>query len=91
MKTFRGSGPHSRAMPRLAEWCDEASYAHWVTANESVPEWPEAYERLVSEGRLSQVARPSANHEARRFPKPRLQPLIGQDLKPKSNHNRRVR
>ena len=83
MKGFRGSGPHAKVMPRLVEWCDEASYAHWTPTTDSVPSWPEAYEHLVSEARLSRVAHPSPDHEARRFAKPRLNPLIGVDLKPK--------
>jgi hypothetical protein len=82
MKAFRGSGAHARVMPMLVEWCDEAAYTHWITADDSLPEWPEAYNRLVIEGKLSRVARPSLDHNARRFPKPRLQPLIGQNLKP---------
>ena len=82
MKAFRGSGPHARAMPKLAEWCDEAAYTHWAAADGALPEWPEAYERLLNEGRLSRVMHPSRDHLARHFPKPRLQPLIGQDLKP---------
>jgi len=82
MKTFRGSGAHAHVMPRLVEWCDEAAYAHWIAADTSVPGWPEAYEHLVSEGRLSRVAHPSRDHEARHFPQARLSPLIGQDVKP---------
>jgi hypothetical protein len=82
MKAFRGSGAHARAMPRLMKWCDEAAYAHWEPSGDSVPFWQEAYEHLVSEGRLSRVAHPSVNHEARHFPMPRLKPLIGLDLRP---------
>ena len=74
MKAFRGSGPHAKVMPKLLEWCDEAC--------DAIPSWPEAYEHLQSEGRLSRVAHPSRNHEAREFARPRLSPLIGQDLKP---------
>jgi hypothetical protein len=81
MKSFRGSGSHARVMPRLAHWCDEASYAHW-TSTDSVPTWPEAYEHLVAEGRLSRVNHPSPDHEARHFPTPRLKPMIGNRLKP---------
>lgn len=81
MKAFRGSGAHARVMPRLLEWCDEASYAHWAPASDAVPTWPEAYEHLATEGRLSRVAHPSPDHEARHFARPRLKPLIGQDLK----------
>jgi heme-degrading monooxygenase HmoA len=82
MRTFRGSDPHAQAMPKLVEWCDEAAYAHWTAADGSIPDWPEAYDRLVSEGRLSRVAQPSPFHLSRHFPKPRLKPLIGQDIKP---------
>jgi hypothetical protein len=82
MKAFRGSGPHSQVMPQLVEWCDEASYAHWVPTEASVPTWPEAYEHLVGEGHLSRVAHPSRGHDAGLFAKPRLNPLIGQELKP---------
>ena len=82
MKAFRGSGPHAEVMPRLVEWCDEASYAHWIPSSAAVPSWPEAYAHLVSEGKLSRVAHPSPGHEARQFPKPRLKPLVGADLKP---------
>ena len=82
MKAFRGSGPHAKVMPRLVEWCDEASYAHWIPAGTSVPSWPEAHEHLVAEGRLSRVAHPSPSHEARHFAEPRLKPLVGADVKP---------
>ncbi|MGA9393602.1 MAG: DUF3291 domain-containing protein [Candidatus Sulfotelmatobacter sp.] len=82
MKVFRGSGAHAKVMPRLAKWCDEASYAHWASEIDSVPEWQDAYEHLVKDGRLSRVERPSPTHEARRFKEPRLKPLIGADLKP---------
>ena len=82
MKAFRGSGAHAKVMPRLFTWCDEASYAHWIPAQNSVPSWPEAYERMVNEGHLSRVSHPSADHARRHFVMPRLQPLIGRDLKP---------
>jgi len=83
MKAFRGTAPHAKVMPRLVEWCVEASYAHWVPTGTSVPSWPEAYEHLVAEGRLSRVAHPSPAHDARQFAKPRLRPLIALDLKPR--------
>jgi len=83
MKKFRGAGAHAKAMRKLPLWCDEASYAHWNSEGETVATWPEAYARLVAEGKLSAVMHPSPNHEARRFREPRLEPTIGQDLKPK--------
>lgn len=82
MKAFRGSGAHAHVMPKLAEWCDEAAYTHWNLTTPVIPTWPEAYERLLNQGRLSRVSHPSPAHEAKQFPKPRLQPIIGQPLKP---------
>lgn len=82
MKAFRGAGAHAKAMPRLASWCDEGAYAHWVAPDAAIPTWPEAYEHLLAEGRLSRVSNPSPDHEARRFVPPRFKPLVGQDLKP---------
>jgi hypothetical protein len=84
MKAFRGSEPHAKVMPRLVEWCNEASYAHWIANGTAVPSWPEAYEQLVDGGRLSRVAHPSPSHDAQHFAKPRLRPLVGLDLKPAS-------
>jgi hypothetical protein len=85
MKNFRGSGVHGQVMKQLPEWCDEAAYTHWIQEGDTIPTWPESYERLVAEGRLSRVEHPSAAHEARQFPSPRLKPLIGRDLKPASS------
>src|SRR5919197_3251178 len=82
MKRFRSSGAHAAVMPKLTHWCDEASYAHWSQEGSAVPNWLEAYERLLAEGRLSPVTNPSSNHQARLFRQPRLKPAIGQDLKP---------
>ena|ERR1700730_13452423 len=89
MKAFRGTAPHAKVMPRLVEWCDEASYAHWIPTGAAVPSWPEAYEHLVAEGRLSRVAHPSPAHDARQFAKPRLRPLIALDLKPRKQGSNR--
>jgi hypothetical protein len=83
MRTFRGTAPHARVMPRLVGWCDEAAYAHWIPTGAAVPSWLEAYEHLVAEGRLSRVAHPSPAHDARQFAKPRLRPLMAVDLKPR--------
>lgn len=82
MKKFRGSGAHARVMPRLAKWCDEAAYAHWEPTSDQVPTWEEAYDRLVAKPHRSRVMHPTVDHNDRKFPKPRLSPLIGQDLRP---------
>ena len=83
MKAFRGAGAHARVMPRLFEWCDEAAYTHWTAPDSEIPDWLQAHEHLSSEGRLSRVAHPSADHGERQLLRqPRLQPLDW--TKPKS-------
>jgi hypothetical protein len=71
-------------MPRLFDWCDEAAYAHWTVPDGELPDWLQAYEQLSREGRLSRVANAPDDHLERLFSKPRLQPLIGQDMSPLS-------
>ena len=85
MKQFRGSGAHAKVMPRLAKWCDEAAYAHWTEDGESIPTWDQAHQHLAGEGRLSPVEHPSKSHSEKQFPRPRLKPLIGNDIKPRGS------
>jgi hypothetical protein len=68
MKAFRDSGIHLDYMPKLAEWCDEASVAHWE--GDAAPSWSEVHARML-EGRATRVRHPSADHKARRIPPPR--------------------
>lgn len=71
MRRFMTSGAHLKAMPRLLDWCDEASVVHWWQDNADLPGWDEAERRMRSEGRTSKVRHPSADHEGLRFRPPR--------------------
>ena len=82
MRDYRGSGAHKDAIPRLVDWCDEASVVHWTTESTEIPSWSEAAERMRRDGRPSRVEHPSAHHELLRFADPRLEPMIGQELRP---------
>jgi hypothetical protein len=62
MREFRNSGVHRRAMPKLLNWCDEASYIHWQQDGREMPSIAEAHRRLLEAGRLSKVLHPSATH-----------------------------
>jgi Domain of unknown function (DUF3291) len=71
MNSYRTQGAHRSAMPRLLNWCNESSVAHWRQETADVPSWPEAHRRMVEEGRPSKVNHPSAAHLAYEIPKPR--------------------
>ena len=72
MKKFMTSGAHSKAMRKLAEWCDEAAVVHWTQDNTELPTWSEAYQRLRKDGRRSKVNHPSAGHLSYEFPAPQV-------------------
>jgi hypothetical protein len=81
MNTFRTSGAHRAAMPKLLGWCDEASVVHWNQETAQLPTWLEAHQRMVGEGRLSKVNRPSPAQSVAKIPAP--QPSrVQQTLKP---------
>lgn len=72
MRAYMLSGPHRAAMPKFADWCDEASVVHWGQVVESMPSWTEAIDRMRRQGRPSKVRRPSRDHQTMSFPDPRL-------------------
>lgn len=59
MRAFMIVGVHRRVMPRLLQWCDEASVAHWLQDSLEPPSWQEVHRRLQTEGRRSKVNNPS--------------------------------
>lgn len=73
MSAYRNSGAHRRAMPKLLEWCDEASVGHWEQESSELPGWDEAHRRMVETGRLSKVNHPSARQKAGEMPAPTSQ------------------
>lgn len=65
MKAYRDGEAHRAVMPKLIDWCDEASVAHWE--GEAAHDWDEIYARMSADGRLSRVRRPTPAHKAKRF------------------------
>ncbi len=63
MRAFRNGGAHAVAMRKLLEWCDEASFTHYVTDESALPAAEAAYTHL-SAGRTSKVNHPSLRHAA---------------------------
>jgi heme-degrading monooxygenase HmoA len=72
MRSFMRSGVHRRVMPRLVEWCDEASVAHWLQEAPEPPSWQEAHRRLQHQGRRSRVNHPSEAQRRFEIPVPRM-------------------
>jgi hypothetical protein len=67
MRAFRNSGNHRTAMPKLVEWCDEATYVHWEQESDTAPDLSTAYTKLVNEGVVTKVKYPSENNSTRTF------------------------
>jgi hypothetical protein len=72
MRAFMLSGAHKRAMPKLFNWCDEASVVHWNQESSELPSWNEAHRRMVEDGRQSRVRHPSNSQIAKRIAPPRV-------------------
>ena len=70
MRSFMMAGSHRRAMPKLLNWCDEASVAHWKQDGFELPDWNQAHRQMVEQGRPSKVRFPSGDHLARRITVP---------------------
>ena len=59
LRQFMLKGPHRKAMPKLARWCDESAVMHWQEDSAVLPGWDIATARLAEHGRLSRVEHPS--------------------------------
>ncbi len=71
MRAYMAGGAHRKAMPKLLNWCDEASVVHWTQDHPTPPAWEEAARRMRTEGRPSKVRQPSAVHASLGFAEPR--------------------
>ena len=71
MRRWRSAGAHGRAMPRLVEWCDEASVVRWDQPDgASFPTWPDCGRQMAGEGSASRVRHPSGPQKAGAAPGP---------------------
>jgi hypothetical protein len=70
MDAFVGSEPHLRTMSRIDDWCDEATFVEWEQASADLPDWQDAYARLVTNGQGASLSNPTEAHHTRDFPAP---------------------
>lgn len=75
MRAFQTSDAHGAAMPKLLDWCDEASIAHWIQQDTNLPDWQSAHKRMVNEGRLSKIHHPSLAQVAGQITRPHWSPF----------------
>ena len=59
LRRYMRAAPHRVAIPKLAQWCDEAAVAHWEQDEARGIDWVDAARRLADSGRLLNVAHPS--------------------------------
>lgn len=71
MRAYMTTGDHKQAMPKLMEWCDQASVAHWFSDLDQLPSWQECDRRMRGEGRISKVRNPAPGHADMTFAAPR--------------------
>jgi hypothetical protein len=69
MRSFRDSGAHRVALPRLVSWCDEAAVAESETW-ETIRSWADIHDWPSTRGRPSKLRHPSRAHPLLRFPPP---------------------
>ena len=72
MGRYMTDGAHRAAMPRLLDWCDEASLVHWTQGAVALPSWTEADRRMRADGRPSKVRHPSPRHATLGYRTPRV-------------------
>jgi hypothetical protein len=85
MRAYRNTEFHKAAMPKLQNWCDEASIAHWTQEDDAFPPWDEAWQRMKQSGRISKVKHPTEDHAGMNIPAPLVRPNMERILKPKMN------
>lgn len=86
MRAYRIADAHKEAMPKLQQWCDEASVVHWMQESDDIPDWQTSYLRMKSEGRVSKVKHPSPGHTNMDVPPPRYPSQTERILLPKKQN-----
>ncbi len=84
MKIFRNSGAHRSVIPKIQDWCDEASVVHWKQEDSNFPDWEDVHHRLVTDGFVTRLSNPSPAHQRRNIPAPTSSQAL--PLRPRKNN-----
>ena len=68
MRRFMVAEPHLSTMTRIDDWCDEATFASWEQADGVLPDWDDAYSRLIAQGQVVHLTFESQANATRSFP-----------------------
>ena len=71
MRSFRNSEAHRNAMRHLPDWCNEATYTHWLQEDTTLPNWHTVHEKMITHGIVSKVRTPTEQHLNKAFPAPK--------------------
>ena len=67
-RRFMTAEPHLGTMNRIDDWCDEATFVNWEQTDVALPEWDNAYERLIDLGQVVHLIFETSNNATRSFP-----------------------
>jgi quinol monooxygenase YgiN len=70
MRAFVAAEPHHSVIPRVDEFCDEATFVDWEQDSAELPAWDISYARLVAEGQSAALTDASPANQDRSFPPP---------------------
>jgi hypothetical protein len=68
MRRFMTAEPHLHTMNRIDDWCDEATFINWEQPEADLPDWDDAYHRLITHGQVVHLKFESSDNAARSFP-----------------------
>src|SRR5262249_32374057 len=68
MRRVMVTEPHVATMSRIGEWCDEATFVNWEQPEGALPDWDDAYERLITGGQVVHLKFESVDNATRAFP-----------------------
>ena len=80
MRSYRSTGVHRGAMPKLAKWCGESQTAHYTTEETTLPSWAEAHAELMARGHIYKVDRPSGTQTMDAIPAPSTEAWRTRDI-----------
>lgn len=60
--------PHRSTVDRIDDWCDEATFINWQQPHAALPDWDDAYDRLVAAGQVVTLRFATPDNATRAFP-----------------------